>query len=165
MHATIRRAGPGDEDALATLNAFVQALHVAHEPAFFKPSVTAEIAAWFRARLEHPATRAWIAVGDHPGGEAVGYVLALWRTREANPFAWARRWVEIDQVGVHPRWRRGGLARRLVEHALADAARDGIGEAELTTWYFNDAAQAAFRRLGFTPQTVRMRRALDGAAG
>ena len=37
----------------------------------------------------------------------------------------------IYTVGTMPRWRRRGLARRLVEHALADARRRGARTASL----------------------------------
>jgi len=54
----------------------------------------------------------------------------------------------IYTVGTMPRWRRRGLARMLVEHALADAQRRGARTASLQS---TPMAQHLYGSLGFRP--------------
>ena len=152
MSLTIRAAEPGDEQLLTVLNGFVQELHRARRPDRFKPTNTAEVAAWFRSLLQKPTTLIWIAEDDRV---PVGYLLALVQERAANAFSAARRWCEIDQIAVDEVWRRQGVARALVEHALLEVRGRGIRAVELSTWAFNDTAQRAFQQLGFNPEVIR----------
>ena len=152
MSAYIRTAAVGDETVLAGLNRFAQNLHVERRPDLFRAARGQEVAAWFRSRLEDPATNAWIAEdSDAP----VGYLIAVLHDRPAGPFTVARRFCEIDQIAVDPTRRGQGIARALMVQALAQARTDGIHEIEATSWSFNDRAHAMFRRLGFVPKTVR----------
>jgi ribosomal protein S18 acetylase RimI-like enzyme len=154
MSVTIRRARPDDELVLAELNAFVHDLHVGGSPAYFKPTIPPDVASWFRGLFDQPNVRIWIA---EEGGVAVGYVIALLRERTESVFTRARRWLEIDQIGVRPGHRRTGIGRALVQVVL-EAGDNGIHDIELSTWVFNGGAQEASRRLGFTPQVVRFGR-------
>jgi ribosomal protein S18 acetylase RimI-like enzyme len=54
----------------------------------------------------------------------------------------------IYAVGTAPPWRRRGIARRLVEHALADAARRG---ARTMTLQSTPMGQRLYESLGFEP--------------
>jgi hypothetical protein len=81
MDVSIRAARPQDTELLATLNAEVQALHIAHKPQFFRPVQFAEIAAWFRTQLTEPSVRIWIA---ELNGTPAGYVLVIARERPAT---------------------------------------------------------------------------------
>ena len=152
MNITIRRAISGDETVLAELNAFVHELHVANNPAYFKPTIHQEVVAWFQGLLDNPGARIWIAEED---GAAIGYLVARLSERAENVFGRSRRWLEIDQIGVRPNWRRMGVARGLVDVVLQAAESEGIRDVELSSWVFNSEAQEAFRKLGFTPQVVR----------
>jgi GNAT superfamily N-acetyltransferase len=155
VNPTIRRAVVGDEQTLATLNGFVHDLHLRQNPTYFRPAEPEEVAAWFRGVLESPTVRIWIADAL---ARPVGYVSVFWHERAQNPFCRERRWLEIDQVGVHPERRRQGVGRALV-HVVLQAARDeGIADVELSSWVFNSDAHEAFRRLGFTPKVVRFGR-------
>ncbi len=152
MSVQIREAVAGDEGALTALNAFVQEFHLAHNPSFFKWADPAEVAGWFRGLIETPAARIWLAEqADAP----VGYLVALVRERLENPFCLARRWIEIDQIGVCAAHRRAGIARRLVDRVLEFARAEEITEIELTSWSFNPEAHKAFQRLGFAPRLIR----------
>jgi len=61
----------------------------------------------------------------------------------------ARRWV-ISNVAVHPRYRRRGIARKLMEAAIALARRRGGELVTLRVRRANLAAQNLYRSLGFT---------------
>lgn len=109
---TLRRAAAADAHARSALNRFVHDLHLARRPDYFKPTTTDEVAAWFTSLLVRPTTVSWIAEED---GVPIGYVLALLGEHAENAFRRGRRWCEIDQLAVDPRWRRHGVGTRLVE--------------------------------------------------
>jgi ribosomal protein S18 acetylase RimI-like enzyme len=152
---SIREAGAEDGDILVRLNRSVQELHAAHRPEYFKPPDPAAVADWFRSMLENPAVRAWIAEWD---GSPAGYALTLVVEKPENAFGYARRFCEIDQIGVAPEFRRQGIARALVERVFEYARRRGIAEVELSSWHFNEEAHDAFRALGFREKAVRFGR-------
>jgi GNAT superfamily N-acetyltransferase len=154
---SIRAASSTDGTVLAALNEFVHGLHVAARPDFFRVAPPDEAAAWLASLAEAPSSRIWIA---EENGVPIGYVLVFFHERGERPFSHARRWCEIDQIAVDPRWRRKGTARALVETALEEARRRGISDIELSSWAFNTEAHAAFRRLGFTPKLIRFERML-----
>jgi ribosomal protein S18 acetylase RimI-like enzyme len=152
---TIRLAAPADASSLADLNQPAQDLHAAHRPDSFKPFNQPQTADWFRTMLENPDVQAWIAESD---SVPVAYALTITHDRSENPFRRARRFTEIDQLAVVPAFRRQGIARALVGRVLEEARAHQIPEVELSSWLFNTIAQEAFRKLGFTPETVRFRR-------
>lgn len=149
---TIRRATTDDAGALAALSHVPQALHVAALPDLFKVPDRAELEQWYRTSLGRPTVHAWLAEVD---GAAVGYVLAVERESESLAVCFARRWLELDQIGVSPTVRRRGLGRALTEEVLNHARANGFEQVELNTWTFNREAQRVFEALGFEPRRVR----------
>jgi ribosomal protein S18 acetylase RimI-like enzyme len=155
MTVTIRGACESDAALLAELNRGVQALHVAALPAYFKVADPTAVADLFRAKLQSQGFCAWIAwVGEL----AVGHVVGVIRERPENALCTARRFYEIDEIGVIPEYRQQGVARALVERALGEARARGIVDVELSSWAFNAEAHTAFRALGFEPKVVRFGR-------
>lgn len=151
-HLSIRPVAKAEAQVLAQLNAEVQSLHVAHRPDVFKVASTSAVAAWFEQLVAEPAARVWVA---EAAGVPIGYVVVMVREVAENALIKARRWWEIDQIGVATSHRRGGVGRALLEHVIAEARAHGVTDLELQTWAFNRAARDAFRRLGFTPQRAR----------
>ena len=152
MTATIRNALVGDEELLAKLNAFVQDVHLERRPDDFKPTTILELAGWYRSLLKQSTARTWIAEDE---GLPVGYILTILHQRTDTPFSPERRWCEIDQIAVDPKYRRRGIARSLILKAIADVRADGIRHIEATSWSFNHDTHEVLRRLGFVPKTVR----------
>jgi GNAT superfamily N-acetyltransferase len=157
MSMTIRRAAPGDEAALTRLNGMVQSLHVGARPDVFVPISPADVAAWFGTILASGTHAGWLAEVD---ASPVGCVVAVIHEHPATPFSRPRRWCEIDQLGVADDMRRRGVARALVDAAVAWARKEGTAHITAQCWSFNLAAQDAFSRLGFEPMTVRLERDL-----
>ena len=149
MH--IREATPADSAVLARLNTHVQDVHLAQRPEHFTATDPTATSEWFGRRLEEPGAHAWIAEVDE---RAVGYVLALRRQSQGNPFTRARTWFEIDQLAVDPAVRRRGIGRALLRAALAHAREEGL-PVEATSWAFNDRTHALFASLGLTPKVIR----------
>jgi shikimate dehydrogenase len=149
---SIRRATETDVDALVPLKASVHALHVERRPDFFKAMNLDEVTAWVRERFEEQTTHVWMAEDD---GNPIGYMLATRRKREETPFSIARQWCEIEEVAIDESWRKRGIARALLERVVAHAHESGLDTVELSTWAFNEPAQAAFARMGFEPMLTR----------
>jgi ribosomal protein S18 acetylase RimI-like enzyme len=147
----VRRAEAGDVPALAELNRFVQDFHRAHEPAVYTCPEPADVAAWFITQLDSGNVRMWVATVRE---DVVGYVAVLLESWDEHLFCRARAWREVDQIGVHPNWRRRGIARALLRVVAEDAERDGVDRLLLSSWSFNTVAQEAWRHLGFEPQST-----------
>lgn len=118
----IRPATSDDLEALAGLES----------SAFADPWSSPGIASFWAGA----GARAWIA--EAPGGPAVGS--ALWREIAGE--------AELLRVATAPQRRREGIARALLEAALADFDRAGV-DCHLEVRADNLAAQALYASLGF----------------
>ena len=140
---------------LASLSAVVHELHVGQRPDVFKPTDLRGLEDWFLQTLKAASAKIWIAeLGNLP----VGYALVTPQRRTENVFCYERRWHEVDQVGVHPNYRRQGVARSLLRYVVESARADGVSDLELNTWTFNEVARNSFERLGFVSRNVRLER-------
>jgi diamine N-acetyltransferase len=153
MHTTIRRALDGDELALAELNESVQNLHADNVPSFFKRYSREETSDWFKRFLSKENTEVWLAEED---GEPVGYASIVFQEQPETPFCRERRYLQIDQISIRSDRQCSGIGRELIEHILKSSRQAGIRDVELSCWSFNDGAQEAFKRLGFSPRIVRL---------
>jgi ribosomal-protein-alanine N-acetyltransferase len=64
--------------------------------------------------------------------------------------------LHINNLAVHPDWRRRGIARELVRHALSEAARQGAPNATLEVRRSNVPARKLYEGLGFSVSGVRV---------
>jgi ribosomal protein S18 acetylase RimI-like enzyme len=88
-----------------------------------------------------PSQYAWVAEEE---GQVVGYVSAF-----ATYGLEAGRW-EIDELAVHPRAQRRGIATALVARSLEEAARESeLREARALVSVRNPASQRVFLKNGF----------------
>jgi GNAT superfamily N-acetyltransferase len=146
----VRPAVEADIDALAALNAAVQALHAEHRPDVFLPPDPPAAAAWFRGVLSAADVRVWVAERERA---AVGYAVTHDHDRQANAFVRASRWLEVDQIGVHPAHQKRGVGHALFRHVVDDARSRLMQRIAIQSWAFNETAHAAFQRWGFEPRT------------
>ena len=151
----VRRADARDIEALLGLIDEVQGLHVQHRPEMFKPTELREVQGRLEELLPDPLTAVWVAELE---SVVCGYLVAIIRTQPLGAFSFARRFVELDQIGVKGGFRRRGVARSLIATALAHADGLGIPAVELSSWSFNRDAHRAFAQLGFVPKVVRFER-------
>jgi ribosomal protein S18 acetylase RimI-like enzyme len=82
-------------------------------------------------------------MAEDGGGRLLG-VLVLSHRRDG-------RSLRVYSLGVHPAARRQGVARRLLEHALAYAGRRGFERVSLEVRRENRGAVALYRAMGFSP--------------
>jgi ribosomal-protein-alanine N-acetyltransferase len=73
---------------------------------------------------------------------------------------YACRWlhdaaVEIQNVAVHPDWRRRSIGRQLVETLLSEARQAGVRRALLEVRSTNRPALTLYRKLGFRETGTR----------
>lgn len=97
-------------------------------------------APWSRQSYEElwPLESVDIWVARH-GTELVGYML----------FQHIGEEMELHTLGVRPERRRQGIARRLIEHMIAEARRLGVRRIFLQVRPSNEAARALYGVFGF----------------
>lgn len=103
----------------------------------------------FRQELENPLARVDLLECD---GVIAGFLCWWLLAGEA----------EIQNVATAPRFRRRGVARRLLEQVLAEARRQGATRALLEARVGNGGAIALYRAYGFTDCGMRRGYYADG---
>jgi [ribosomal protein S18]-alanine N-acetyltransferase len=99
----------------------------------------------FRFELtDNPASRCWVAEMD---GKLVGMIVVWLIAEEAH----------IATLATHPEYRRQGIGKRLLGHALRRMMEDGARSSFLEVRESNLAAQEMYRKFGFEA-TGRRRR-------
>ncbi len=153
MNKIVRRAGEADAPILSSLNADVQSLHASALPDRFKPPGPDTFPeALARTLIANPDNLIFIAEVDaEPAGYAYAQILHL-----AEPMRHGWDEVHLHHLSVRPAFRRMGVASALLDAVRAAAGEIGIDLVTLQVWTFNEAAQAFFRRQGFTPYMARL---------
>lgn len=159
MAAVIRRAVAGDLEAVGRLGATLLRAHYDFDPQrFMQGGADAEAGyAWFLGtQLERPDSLVLVA---DDGDAVIGYLYA-----GLEP----RNWKELrDEAGfvhdilVHEDSRGAGIARLLIDAALARFRERGVPRAILWTAAKNTHAHRLFERLGFRNTMIEMTHELD----
>lgn len=111
-----------------------------------------------RASFSSPWTEAMLRA-EIEGNQFARFVLAR-RNPEREIVGYVCYWIVFDElrilnVAVAPAARRQGLARRLVEHALAEGRGQGVSRVLLEVRASNEPALCLYRRLGFARTALR----------
>jgi tRNA threonylcarbamoyladenosine biosynthesis protein TsaB len=109
-----------------------------HAECFDRPWTAAE----FAQLIAMPGAIATLAV---EGGEPVGFILLRKALDEA----------EVVTIATRPFARRRGIARRLLDHQLAELHREGVVKAFLEVAAGNEAARALYAACGFAEAGLR----------
>lgn len=151
---SIRRAGPGDEDALALVgqSTFLETFAgILDGTAIVEHCRKAHAAAQYREWLADPAAGIWIAETAH-GKAPVGYAVVA---RPALPGADAERDLELKRIYLLSRQHGGGAGKRLLQHAVEFATVAGAARLLLGVYSGNGAAIGFYLRQGFEHLTTR----------
>ena len=144
----IRRALPGDADALALVGAttFLESFAgVLHGQGIIEHCRRAHAPSRYEAWLGDPTAALWLAEAA-PGCAPVGYaVLASPDLPMADP----AHDLELKRIYVLARYQGSGTGQRLLEHALAHARAAGASRLLLGVYAGNARAQAFYLRHGF----------------
>jgi ribosomal-protein-alanine N-acetyltransferase len=89
--------------------------------------------------------RLWVARSEPPGSRVVAYC-AGWLIFDE---------LHINNLAVHPEWRRRGVARRLLTYVLAAAEEAGAIRATLEVRASNHAALRLYEQFGFRVAATR----------
>jgi len=86
--------------------------------------------------------------------------LYVMRAPDGHLVAYCACWIIFDELhinslAVDEAWRRRGVARRLLDAVLRDAAAEGVRSATLEVRRSNEAARALYEGLGFHVDAVR----------
>jgi ribosomal-protein-alanine N-acetyltransferase len=94
--------------------------------------------------MENPASRCWIA---DMNGKVVGMIVVWLIVDEAH----------VATLATHPDFRRQGIAKRLLSHALLQLIEEGARSSFLEVRESNFAAREMYRKFGYE-ETGRRRR-------
>jgi len=156
----VRNAKAADLEALLALNAFVQQQHTDALPQLFKATTKPQqIRDEFKDFISDPNSLVLLAEETEPAG----YLFAQFQNHPAN---WARfelKLLCIQHLVVAPKFRRQGVATKLLSAALDAARSRGIERIELDVWSFNSEAKNFYLKNGFKVFNERMTITTDEA--
>lgn len=163
MHVTpsIRGARPSDHTQLQALFEELDRLHRDGAPWLFrKPHGDPRPLQWLKTLLASHSSALFIAdVGTCAG-------LATVHLRDSPSFGTfvRQQHAVIDDLIVHPDWRRKGIARSLYEACEDWAVERKASWVEVNVYEFNVEAQAFYAALGFGTTTRKLRKPLAGGS-
>ena len=99
----------------------------------------------FRFELtDNPASRCWVAEVD---GKLAGMIVVWLLVDEAH----------VATLATHPDFRRQGIAKKLLSHALQNLVKEGAQSSFLEVRVSNMAAQEMYRKFGYKEAGRRRR--------
>ena len=116
---------------------------------------------------DYPANQAEIYVEKIPGYIEDGSAIVVGAIEKGNlvGFSWAyelsifgEHRIHIDMIGVEKKFRKNGIARRLVEFQIEEAKRRGINVIEAMTTRENKNSYNWFHSIGFVDERVKVRK-------
>jgi ribosomal protein S18 acetylase RimI-like enzyme len=93
--------------------------------------------------------------------QALGYLLAEYTSRAANPFRRASSSMYVHHIAVSASAQGSGVGRLLMDRAEELAKAHGASAMRLDSWQFNTQAHGFFESQGFTPVNVVFERLLQ----
>jgi len=99
----------------------------------------------FRGEIQNRSiSYPWVIVRE-PGSHVVGYII-FWKIGEE---------VQVNNIAVHPDFRRRGLGEALLRKVISWVKQQGAQYITLEVRQSNLAAQALYFKLGFKPVGIR----------
>ena len=149
----IRRAKLGDIPDLVMLNSVVHEVHVKLFPTVFKTGDEFLSAEFFASLLRSEDCSVFIA---KEAGFPAGYIMIRKQIKPESSFKKETMCAYIDQVSVHPDYRRKGIFTSLLKAGEKEAASWGMNRLELDVWSENTSAVKAYEKSGFRTYNQKM---------
>ena len=143
----IRIAGPDDASALAATTRLGFESYREWAPVAWRPPPRSLEVRAIRERLRHPST--WCAMALEPGGEPAGHVGITHAGERERAHVRIPGRAHLWMLFVRPPWWGTGLAGRLHDLALEEAARRGYETIRLYTPAGQARARAFYAREGW----------------
>ena len=87
-------------------------------------------------------------------GELVGYLMFQREVRP--PLEMNHKLSYVTDLYVKPKYRRRGVARKLLQSCLNTLREKGATDVQLRVWHMNQGAIALYRQLGFKNRMITM---------
>lgn len=154
----IRLAAEADLPRVNELRAQVSELHAAGRPDIFCPGFPDVLAdrvyAFYADESKH------ILVAER-AGELIAFAIIAEIIVPENPYKPARRFLEVDELGVDEACRHQGVGRAFFDGIRAFARERGFDRIELNMWEFNENALKFYESLGFRTYRRHMELTID----
>ena len=142
----IRIAREDELDRINELRKQVNDLHVEGKPDVFKSGFCDELRDFINVIFKDPEQDIIVC---EQNGEIAGFAVVHHIVKPENPFMKERDFLDIDEFCVDERWRRRGVATKMIEYIKDYAKEKGLHRIELNMWEFNEAALAFYEAAGF----------------
>ncbi|NPV85267.1 MAG: ribosomal protein S18-alanine N-acetyltransferase [Anaerolineae bacterium] len=101
----------------------------------------------FQIELSHTTlSRLWVVETDREGEKQIVGIIVVWLVMDE---------AHVGTIAVHPNYRRRGIGRMLLAHALLECLQGGARKAFLEVRSSNHAAQELYRLFGFETTNIR----------
>ena len=143
----IRFATENDLPRINELRRQVNDLHTAARPDMFKPGFPQEVQDYLQTMFGADDRHILVA---EMNGQIIAFACLAEVMAAATPYRPARRFLEVDEVGVEESARRQGVGRQLFAEIHRMAKERGFTRVELNMWEFNEEALKFYEAIGFT---------------
>jgi len=150
---SIRPAAEADLPGLAFIHATIHDPHARALPEFFRPVLPGQTEPYLASFLNQADSGLFVAERD---GNVIGGAGVVLREAPDFPAFQPRHFAVVDFIGVHPDFRRQGVARKLMEYIQNWARSSGAEQIELNVWEFNTGAVSLYEELGYSRLLRRM---------
>ena len=150
----IREATDDDFEKIAGIFAEELDHHITLLPERFQLADPIITSAWYHNLINNPGKLLFVA---DLGGNVVGLLLLELKSSPDDPIFKPRVYASVEEVAVCERFRRQGIGRRLMDHALEWAIQLEADEIELEVWEGNLGAIALYQMLGYEVVRRKMR--------
>jgi diamine N-acetyltransferase len=155
----IRGAQATDHPQLSQLFDELDRLHREAAPWLLqKPERDPRPPEWLQSVLADP--QATVLVADTGKGQCIALASLRLRDAPAFPLFIPQQHAVLDDLVVHPQWRRRGVGRRLYDACETWARTGGAPWLELNVYDFNTEAYDFYTAVGFATTMRKMRKPL-----
>lgn len=156
----IVKASENDVQDLVNLFSESEIFHRENRPDLFGQPSPQELRELFLKFHADPKVRTFIAKQD---GVAIAFArYRTYETPKTNYFIKSgQTQATIEELVVASRFRKKGLAKKLMKHIESELRERGISHIQLNVFSFNEPAQELYKSLGYKPMFYRLSKDLE----